>query len=159
MTDVFKNALRNFPIAWKRALISPIPKIGGGHRPIALLSQMGKILERAVNWKAEQTLQVATDQFGCRNSVAVDLVIYKFYNFSILEDGEFGLAVFVDLKKAFDRVIRSQVLEKLIDDAAPPWLIFFFNDFFSQRSQDLLRCLQISSRPLGSNHHVSATNP
>jgi hypothetical protein len=112
----------------------PNPQNGGGHRSIALLSQMGKILERGVNWKAEQVLQVATDQFGCRNSVAVDLVIYKFYNVSILQEGELGLAVFVDLKKAFARVIRSQILEKLIDDEPPPWIIFFFHDFLSNRS-------------------------
>jgi hypothetical protein len=88
MTEMFNKALQNFPAAWKRALISPIPKVGGGHRPIALLSQMGKILERGVNWKAGQVLQVATDQFSCRNSVAVDLVIYKFHNFSIPQEGE-----------------------------------------------------------------------
>jgi hypothetical protein len=90
-------------------------------------------LERLVNSKAEEIVQVPDIQFGCRASTPVDSVLYRFYNRSILREEEVGLAFFLDLKKAYDKVVRWHILETLIDDEAPPWLVHFFHDWLSDR--------------------------
>ena len=133
LINVCNSGLQAFPIAWKTAGITPIPKPGGDFRPISLLSQLGKIVERIVARRCDFKLRITENQFGCRAGTTVDLVLYKFYHESILKDGELGAAIFFDLSKAFDRVNKFVVLEKLIDDCVDPWMVLFLNDFLTNR--------------------------
>jgi hypothetical protein len=78
-------------------------------------------------------VQVPTNQFGCRAATPVGAIPQRFYNRSILKEGESGLAFFLDLQKAYDKVVRWNIIETLINDSAPPWLIFFFHYWLQNR--------------------------
>jgi hypothetical protein len=92
MTEMFLGSSELFR-CMETVLDLPIPKLEEVIVPLFFFYKWGK-------YSREQVLQVATDQFCCRNLVTFD---------------------------------RSQILEKL-NEEAPPWLIFFFLDFLSNRS-------------------------
>jgi hypothetical protein len=46
--QVFQNSLCDFPSLWKSAVICPTPKEGGSFRPMSLLLQISKVIERII---------------------------------------------------------------------------------------------------------------
>ena len=99
LTEMFNRAFRNFPKIWKNAVIAPIPKGDGNFRPIAMLSQLGKTLERVVSSRLEYLVPLPATQFGCRAATLVESVIYRFYNASLLKPGEVGPGVISIFRK------------------------------------------------------------
>ena len=116
----------------KHAIIAPITKPTGGYRPISLLSQMVKVVERIVTWRLDSTLPIAHRQYGCRSGVSVEAVLYQFTH-SAMAPGH-TIALFFDVSKAYDRVNPAIILTKLIDAEAPPWIIHFISQFCSNRT-------------------------
>uniref|UniRef100_A0A3Q2PCB4 Reverse transcriptase domain-containing protein n=1 Tax=Fundulus heteroclitus TaxID=8078 RepID=A0A3Q2PCB4_FUNHE len=113
------------PCKWKEAIVIPIKKYGkdhsnpGNYRPIALTSNMCKLMERMVNERLIQYLEsrkiIAPYQSGfCRGRGAIDPVL-------CLEDDirkaqinkETVVAVFFDVEKAYDMLWREGLMIKL----------------------------------------------
>jgi hypothetical protein len=79
LLDLVNKYFRDFPDLWKLGVLYPVPKPTGGFRPIALLSQLGKVIERIAAAKIQDSSRLfPKSQFGCRAGVSVDLVVYSF---------------------------------------------------------------------------------
>ena len=110
------------PDNWKSALIIPIHKVGKdpsdpkSYRPISLLSCVGKVAERLVNtrlqWHMEKTGKYSPTQFGFRpgRSTEDPLVSLDHQIRSSLVNRKVTVAVFFDLKNAFDTINHNHIL-------------------------------------------------
>lgn len=117
--------LRYFPIQWKLAQVTMIPKPGkpatqaNSYRPISLLPIMSKVLERLLLHKIEQVVPIneiiPQHQFGFRREHSTIqqchriVIIIK----TTLEEKKFRAGVFLDIQQAFDRVWQQVLLCKL----------------------------------------------
>ena len=115
-----------FPEKWKRATVIPLFKGGdrsavGNYRPISLLPLPGKLLEKIAHKNITlflETNNILTDkQSGFRKGFSTSSAVADLTDdlFSAVNKSEISLAVFADLRKAFDTVshkILGQKIEK-----------------------------------------------
>jgi len=113
------------PEAWKFAVVTPVPRAGkerfllASYRPISLLSCVGKLFERMViarlQWYVEQEGVLHRAQFGFRrHRNAQDAVL--FLESGIREawlQGSVVLAVFLDVRAAYDTVVHCWLFQAL----------------------------------------------
>ena len=125
--DVINSSLKlgQVPREWKRANIVPIYKGGKkteplNYRPVSLTSVVGKICEIVIKEKWVKYLEeneiIANSQFGFRKGRSCVTNLLSFYTRVIDEvDNRDGWvdAVYLDIKKAFDRVPHKRLLGKL----------------------------------------------
>jgi hypothetical protein len=141
-------ATGNFPTSLKQCRVIPIFKAGDhlecdNYRPISLLSSISKILEKIV---AEKLLYHLTEndllykhQYGFlpNKSTEHNLLYLLDYITNALNDGMFCIAVFLDLKKAFDVCSHEILLAKLekmgIQNVALKW----FKNYLTGRTQQV----------------------
>jgi ribonuclease HI len=105
----FPNLFQPF----KHALVHPIPKPGDpdAFRPIALLSQLGKILERIVATRIRAKMDIP-NQFGCYPHRSTRDALIRLQNWAV--HARYGaITIFFDVSKAYDRVVPEVVLSKL----------------------------------------------
>jgi hypothetical protein len=111
------------------------------YRPISLLSSISKILEKIVAEKLLSHLTVNdllyTHQYGFipNRSAEHNLLHIVNYVSSALNDGNFCIGVFLDLKKAFDVCSHSILLKKLAKMGIIGLTHKWFADYLSGRSQ------------------------
>ena len=150
------------PTLWKESLVVPIQKVSGTNksdefRPINMLHTLEKILETVVKTQLLEYLNnnelIIPEQSGYREGhsceTALNLVLAKWKkNF---ENKESTLAVFLDLKRAFETISRPLLLQTIqrfgIVGTAYKWFESYlcgrtqrtiFNDFVSEpRENDL----------------------
>jgi ribonuclease HI len=118
---------------FKHAVVHPIPKPGNpdSFRPISLLSQLGKILERIVSSRLKTKLNIP-NQFGCYPHRSSRDAIVRLQHWAV-HAKRGAISIFFDITKAYDRVIPSRVLEKLcsipgITSRLLKWIDFFLRD-------------------------------
>jgi hypothetical protein len=148
LAHIFNISLRSgtFPNKLKQCRVIPIFKSGNhlecdNYRPISLLSSISKVLEKIV---AEKLLSHLTandllysHQYGFIPNRSAEHNLLHIINYvsSALNDGNYCLGVFLDLKKAFDVCSHSILLKKLakmgINGTTHKW----FADYLSGRSQ------------------------
>ena len=134
LLKVMQRSLEVFPNSWKSAWIHPIAKHAPGtYRPIALLSQLSKLLERMVTLHLDFLVETPVSQYGCAPGIDIELVLTKFHHHSLLKEEEHGLMLFFDIKKAFDRVNPIFILEKIATQNLPSWIISFLKQFLLKR--------------------------
>jgi hypothetical protein len=130
----------------KQCRVIPIFKSGShlecdNYRPISLLSSISKILEKIVSEKLFYHLTandlLYTHQYGFVPGRSAEHNLLHIINYvsTALNDGNFCIGVFLDLKKAFDVCSHSILLKKLkkmgINGTTHKW----FSDYLSGRSQ------------------------
>jgi hypothetical protein len=130
----------------KQCRVIPIFKSGShlecdNYRPISLLSSISKILEKIVSEKLLYHLTandlLYTHQYGFVPGRSAEHNLLHIINYvsTALNDGNFCIGVFLDLKKAFDVCSHSILLKKLkkmgINGTTHKW----FSDYLSGRSQ------------------------
>jgi retron-type reverse transcriptase len=128
----------------KLAEIIPLYKSGehdefGNYRPISLLMTLSKVLEKLVHNRTskflEDTKQITNLQHGFRKGHSTTTAAMSFIGDVIknFEQGNFTLAFFIDLSKAFDTVSHHILLSKLnsygIRGVANSW----FKDYLCDR--------------------------
>ena len=112
------------PEDWKSAVVSPIHKAGtrllaDNFRPVSLTSSVCKLMERFVRKSivahllSNRLLNVS--QFGFIQGRSCELQLIKYLDFltRIVDDGDSADVIYLDFRKAFDRVPHRRLLEKL----------------------------------------------
>ena len=134
-----------YPTSWTLSIVIPILKPGrdplltSNYRPIALTSCLGKIMERMVNsrltWYLEHNNLICEAQSGFRanrsttdNLVKLDAAIRQ----SLAQRHHF-IAVFFDLRKAYDTAWRRGILQHLHTFGLRGNLPLFIRGFLSDR--------------------------
>ena len=139
------------PKDWKRARITPIFKTGDklsvkNYRPIAVLSHLMKILEKAVYSQAFDFIQahrILHEQqsgFRPRHSTNTALLDVRDYLLQNIEEGYLTGALYLDLKGAFDSVSHQILIFKLSMYGFSGNELNWFRDYFTDRQQ----CVKIS---------------
>ena len=113
-----------FPSSWKEANVTPIYKkddksLPSNYRPISLLSQSAKVMERCVHKYlynyviSNHILTLLQSGFVHGDSTTYQL-LHTYHQFcEAVDNGKEVRAVFCDISKAFDRVWHKGLLHKL----------------------------------------------
>ena len=135
-----------FPTNLKTCRIVPVfkagdPKICDNYRPIALVSTLSKILEKFVSLKLTNHLQINKllykHQYGFQKGLSTEHNLLHVVNYisQSLNNGNYCLGIFLDLKKAFDVCSHDILLKKLkklgIEGSALDW----FSSYLLNRKQ------------------------
>jgi hypothetical protein len=130
----------------KIAKVIPIFKSGDSskmdnYRPISLLSNFSKILEKIVANRLTNFLEtnnlLSNSQFGFRKNHSTLHPLVHFLNFITKSQNnrEHALAIFCDLRKAFDTVDHSLLLKKLGKVGVHGTELNWFKNYLSDRKQ------------------------
>ena len=135
-----------FPDILKQAEICPIYKkkdksLCENYRPISLLSNISKLVERAMHTRIYEFLEMSNAlyklQFGFRNYYSINDALLSIVEGikNALHNKTFSSGVFIDLEKAFDTVDHKVLIKKLdhygIRGIANKW----FASYLSERKQ------------------------
>ena len=127
-----------FPQEWKIAKVRALPKANGhDYRPISLLSNLGKILEKIVEKRMRESVgsRLNPIQHGCRPMHSTQIALSRFTHQASLaaaEENSFGAVAF-DFSKAYDRVPHHLLIYKLNKMKISPELILFIHNWLSER--------------------------
>lgn len=147
LTFLFKVSwvIGALPGDWKLANVLAIPKCVsptdcGSFRPIALLSCVGKLMEKVVGalimYVAERKGWFSERQGGFRQGRSVDeqLLLLKHKVFETFARNQICVVVFLDISKAYDRVWRDALRKKLLSKLGMQGrLLRWVSDFLSKR--------------------------
>lgn len=155
---IFNEILHSgmYPKILKTATIIPIHKQGtkedpNNYRPISLMSTIGKILERIIEYRLlkfiEKTSKIDQNQFGFqKNSCTTSALVQTISKINEhLDKGLYSLAVFIDLRKAFDMVDHKQLLESLEELGVRGTALLLFKTYLTGRLVNMKNGNVISS--------------
>ena len=146
LMDIINSSLCSsiVPSSWKVAKIIPLHKGGdrtdmNNYRPISLLSALSKVLEKVVHHQTYNFVEnkiLSVSQFGFRKQRETTQAIMAFMkNMKDQENKKYHMAIFIDIKKAFDTVSHELLLQKLhilgIREAENEW----FRNYLTGRTQ------------------------
>ena len=148
LAEIFINhiTLGKFPQELKTAKIVPIHKNGShslttNYRPISILSSFSKIFEKCIYKRLYKYLTskniLSHDQFGFQQGHSTTLAVIDIYNKILhsIEQKKYTCAVFLDLKKAFDTVNHSILLNKLHKYGIRGNMHELLSDYLTNRTQ------------------------
>lgn len=112
------------PDHFKTAIVKPLYKGGDkelieNYRPISLISNLGKIFEKALKYRLVDYLTksnlLSNRQFGFKQNTSTQDAIAQLTNliYKNIDNSDPTIAVFIDLAKAFDTISHTKLLEKL----------------------------------------------
>ena len=126
LKHIFNNSLQKgvFPDSMKIARVIPIFKTGdvqefSNYRPISILPQFSKILEKIFHSRLTSFLNdkrlLYEGQYGFRKKHSTSMAIVELVEeiTTAMDNSMSTVAVFIDLKKAFDTVDHNILLNKL----------------------------------------------
>lgn len=134
-----------YPKFWKEATIIPILKpnknrlLASNYRPISLTCCLGKLFERMVNHRLQNFLEqnnlLVIYQAGFRKtrSTTDQLVVLENYIQEAYRKREHAIAVFFDIKGAYDMTWKHGILQNLHDYGMRGNLPKFVKSFLSDR--------------------------
>jgi hypothetical protein len=134
------------PSQFKFAKVIPVFKSGDrrlmdNYRPISLLNVFSKVLEKIVHTRLsnflEQNNLISDSQYGFRKNHSTIHPLVKFLNFitSAFNDKEHCLAIFCDMRKAFDTVDHGILLTKLHNLGIQGTELKWFENYLKGRKQ------------------------
>ena len=113
-----------FPSQMKTAKVIPVYKAGDKHlftnyRPISLLSQFSKILEKIFAARLDSFIDkhsiLMDSQYGFRSGRSTTMALMELVEelTSSIDSNKYALGIFIDLKKAFDTINHDILLQKM----------------------------------------------
>ncbi|KAF5670363.1 hypothetical protein FCIRC_8971 [Fusarium circinatum] len=132
------------PANFKDAILVMVRKSGKpanmptSWRPLALLSCLGKILEKIVASRMQEALKanphlLPARQFGWRTtSEALEYMLDKVYSAWAL--GKVVTIMGLDISGAYDNVWRQALIQTLADKGFPRWIVDMIQSFLSDRT-------------------------
>ena len=135
-----------FPEPWKQAMGTMIQKTNKNHkittnyRPISLLSCIGKLFEKIlanrIRGELEERKFFNQWQLGYRNKRCAMEHILRLTDDALtgLQANRLGVAVFIDVEKAFDSVWHNGLRYKLMNSELPNKIIRLMSSFISDRT-------------------------
>ncbi|KAI8516481.1 hypothetical protein Bbelb_050620 [Branchiostoma belcheri] len=141
---VFNTSLTfgQVPSGWKEANVTPIYKAGDRHhannyRPISLLNTVPEVLETLVNKHLMQQITpiLSQHQSGFRTKTTLQLARLVDEWTRAMDRGEVVGCVFLDLRKAFDKVWHKGLLAKLCAHGIRGPILQWFHSYLSERRQ------------------------
>jgi hypothetical protein len=148
LVHLFNLSLRTgiFPSKLKMSRTVPIFKNGDpagcdNYRPISLLSNISKVLEKAVAERLMNHLKynklINENQFGFQEGVSTVHHLTKLTNYVAkeLNNKNYVIGIFLDLKKAFDVVPHKILIEKLKKLGIGGMEIAWFTNYLAGRTQ------------------------
>ena len=138
-----------FPDSWKRATVIPLFKGGdrakvGNYRPVSLLPLPGKIIEKIVHNRLSAFLEnrniLSNYQSGFRKGFSNVSSVADFTDaiFSGINEQETTMAVFIDLRKAFDTVNHEILCRKLCFYGINSMTLDWCKNYLANRTQTTL---------------------
>ena len=157
---IFQKSLDTgiFPDAWKTATVTPIHKseerdLSENYRPISITSQVGKILEKIVRKGMMKHIidcdYLSPHQHGfCERRSCMTNLLEALDDITELVDSGIPVdEVFLDFKKAFDKVSHSKLLYKLHQMGFNDNLLLWIESFITDRKQRVKVGKGLSSWP------------
>ena len=148
LSHIFNLSLNQgvFPMALKSSRVTPIFKAGNSevcdnYRPISLQSSISKILEKIVSINLTNHLDINNliykNQFGFQKgkSTEQNLLLVTDFIANALNDGDYCIGIFLDLKKAFDTCSHKILLKKLKHLGVKGTALQWFSSYLSNRQQ------------------------
>ena len=137
-----------FPSDWKNAKVVPVFKAGcksnvENYRPISVLSIVSKIIERAVHDQMYSYLSLnhflnpSQSGFRSQYSTATTVIDVEDFILKNMDEGKVTGAIFLDLKKAFDTVNHSLLLNKLKKFGIRDIELNWFKSYLNNRMQSV----------------------
>lgn len=148
LTEIVNKSLLSgcFPSSWKESLVSPIQKVKGSrrceeYRPVNALPLYEKLIEKIVKIQLQKYIDnnniLIESQFGFRSHHSCESALnYVLINWK--EDMAAGstiIAVFLDLKRAFETIDRGILIQKLKQYGIREKEIQWFKSYLDQRTQ------------------------
>lgn len=138
-----------FPTVWKRAELKILkkgedrdPELAGSYRPICLLNNLGKVMERLVCNRLREHREMKglhPNQFGFRprrsTEDAINFLIEKVWQ----SDARYVMTVFVDIAGAFDNLWWPALFRELREMQCPRDIYNVLRSYCSNRYV-LMRC-------------------
>ena len=146
--NLFNFSLLNgvMPDIWKKAKIKMIHKTGkdkkmsSSYRPISLLSNLGKLLEKIINTRLANYLEannlISIHQSGFRkNRSTKDHILRLIQGIKAnFNQNKLTGAVFFDVSKAFDQTWHKGILFKMTELKLPSFMISWVENFLKNRN-------------------------
>lgn len=137
-----------FPSLLKQSVITPVHKGGNkddinNYRPISVLPSISKILEKLINNRLLKYFEkfnfLSSSQYGFRKGKSTEDAVLALSSLvaDTLDERGKGLAVFIDLKKAFDTVSIPILVSKLEKYGIRDVSLALLKDYLSERKQQV----------------------
>jgi hypothetical protein len=135
-----------FPVALKRSVVTPVHKAGdrgdvNNFRPISVLTCFSKILEKLLNKRLISFLTkynlLSTTQYGFRKGLSTRDAVLHLTNIITekVDNGDKCIAVFIDLKKAFDTISVPILVHRLEGMGIRGTPLSLFENYLQERTQ------------------------
>ncbi|EFO84347.1 hypothetical protein CRE_15119 [Caenorhabditis remanei] len=148
LSIIFNKSLSsgNVPNVWKNAIVIPLHKKGpktncSNYRPIALTSSICKTIESIVRRAIVSHLNwnnlLSSFQYGFRANRSCEAQLLYYYG-SLLHDLETyksSYAVYIDFRKAFDKISTRKLMTKLESYGIKGNMLRWLDSFLSNRTQ------------------------
>lgn len=145
---IFNRSIQDgiFPEPWKNSQLVPIHKKGdttlpSNYRPISLLSNVGKTMERVIykhiynHLHSNELLHKYQSGFLPGHSTTYQLIDIYHHICQSFDEKQYSCMVFCDISKAFDRVWHRGLLFKLRQNGIKGKLLDWISDYLSSRKQ------------------------
>lgn len=148
LTKIFNRCLKagSFPVLWKRGRLALLRKgnrpegVPSSYRPLCLLNDVGKMLEALLARRLQDHINkvegISDRQYGFKKGVSTEDAIRQLKSIVLHSSNQqrYSVAVSLDIVNAFNSVSWRRILDALVTQRTPPYLLRMIESYLSNRS-------------------------